>query len=379
MGIIPQNLLPTEEGPNGIRFDFNNGCRVMTPEEIDAKYEILLYDRNSGNIVERCELGKGRLWMSKFKYYINYRLEIKANGEQVLVHDMDLKDREVLLYFLSDCIGDSIAWFSYAPRFMRKHSCKLGIRMNPKVAELFRNIYTDIKFFTHEEANSIAPYATYKPCVCYGGNKTMTRMHHWQVPLDALAGYDLGMGDEIRQMPPFTSFHCMTENKENKIIVMPYICFAFRASRKYKEWNFPGGWDAVVAHVKSLGYRAICIDRDGGDIHGAEDFTGDRPLTERAKMLSYAELFVGLPSGLSWLAWCTHTPIVMVSGFTEPYAEMPHRRVQNNQVCHGCWNNPEYALKWNMVKDCPGGRDCECTRSITPQMVINAIDEELGI
>lgn len=349
----------------------------MTPENIDAKYEILLYDNNSGNIVESCILGKSRLWMSKFKYYINYRLEIKVDGEPALAHDLDLKDREVLLYFQSECLGDSIAWFSYADRFRKRHSCKLGIRMNTNVADLFRNSYPDIQFFTKDEADMLSPYATYKICICYGGHRTTTRMRHWQVPLDALAGYLLGLDDQIRQIPPTPFFM----NSKNGFVAERHVCFAFHASRKYKEWNYEDGhgWDAVVEYVKQLGYRAICIDRDNdGDLHGAEDFTGNRPLTERAMTLAGARLFIGLPSGLAWLAWSVSTPIVMISGFSEPYAEMPHRRVQNTFVCHGCWNNPKYQLIWPRIMNCPEGISCECTRRITPQQVINAIKEELG-
>ena len=50
--------------------------------------------------------------------------------------------------------------------------------------------------------------------------------------------------------------------------------------------------------------------------HGVEDETGDRPLLERARWLKHAEFFVGLSSGLSWLAWAMDVPVVLISGFT---------------------------------------------------------------
>ena len=39
---------------------------------------------------------------------------------------------------------------------------------------------------------------------------------------------------------------------------------------------------------------------------GAEDFTGDLPLSERINLLAYVEFFIGASSGLSWLAWANY-------------------------------------------------------------------------
>ena len=68
--------------------------------------------------------------------------------------------------------------------------------------------------------------------------------------------------------------------------------------------------------------------------NGAEDETGDRPLAERARWLKHADFFVGLSSGLSWLAWAAGTPVVMISGFTHPLNEFatPYRIVNYHTI-----------------------------------------------
>jgi len=55
-----------------------------------------------------------------------------------------------------------------------------------------------------------------------------------------------------------------------------------------------------------------------------------------------------------------------------PYYEFDCERVHNNTVCNGCWHNSEFDKgywKW-----CPNNKDFECTKSITSDMVIKAID-----
>ena len=50
--------------------------------------------------------------------------------------------------------------------------------------------------------------------------------------------------------------------------------------------------------------------------------------------------FIGLSSGLSWLAWAAGTPVVLISGFTHPTNEFttPYR-VINWHTCNSCWND----------------------------------------
>jgi hypothetical protein len=117
---------------------------------------------------------------------------------------------------------------------------------------------------------------------------------------------------------------------EGRPIPDPYVFIAVQSSTWRKNLTNPEGWHAVVAFLKSHGYRVICIDQKhvyGTGIvwnhipHGAEDQTGDRPLEERARWIKHAEFFIGLSSGLSWLAWAVGTPVVMISGFTHPTNE----------------------------------------------------------
>jgi autotransporter strand-loop-strand O-heptosyltransferase len=88
--------------------------------------------------------------------------------------------------------------------------------------------------------------------------------------------------------------------------------------------------------------------------------------------LKHCKLFIGGPSGLSWLAWTLDVPVVMISGFSEPFTEF------NDKIhigapkgkCSGCFNRTKLNLEWDC---CPDKKNFECTKSITFSMVKNAI------
>jgi autotransporter strand-loop-strand O-heptosyltransferase len=105
------------------------------------------------------------------------------------------------------------------------------------------------------------------------------------------------------------------------------------------------------------------------------------PLEEVLRHLQHAALFIGVGSGLAWLAWAAGCPTCLVSGFSLPYTEMADciRISPPPGVCTGCFNrHPLDAGDWSW---CPEHRDTprmfECTRAITGAQVIAAIRERL--
>jgi autotransporter strand-loop-strand O-heptosyltransferase len=149
------------------------------------------------------------------------------------------------------------------------------------------------------------------------------------VGLHRTAGYILGV-DPAEAAPRITLAD------DTRPIADPYVCIAVQSTTQSKYWNNPNGWREIVRFLKDAGYRVVCIDQKpthGSGLiwnhipNGAEDETGDRPLQERARWLKHAEFFIGLSSGLSWLAWAMGRPVVMISGFTHPTNEFetPYR------------------------------------------------------
>jgi autotransporter strand-loop-strand O-heptosyltransferase len=367
--------LPTQQGPKGLQFDFNDGCRVLPPET-EHSWKVCLSDFDTGNILFATELKAGRVYSTK-RYFVRFRIEAWQGDESVFVHEYAAKEREVLINFPVGTVGDIIGWFPYAVKFKERHGCRLTCAMGDNLIPLFRDAYPDITFAPHEEVKTERFYATYSIGLFFDDKECVYQPCDFRlVGLHRTAGYILGV--DPREVPPRIAIP-----DDTRPIAEPYVCIAVQSTTQAKFWNNPTGWRDIVRFLKEAGYRVVCIDQKpthGTGIvwnhlpHGVEDETGDRPLVERARWIKHAAFFLGLSSGLSWLAWAMGTPVVMISGFTHPTNEFatPYR-VINYHTCNSCWNDPHERFDHKNFLWCPRHKDTprqfECTRLITAEHV----------
>ncbi len=384
----PPAAVPTQEAPRGIRYDFNLGARITLPA--GPSWHLILRDLDSGNILFETR-NEGASVSSSKRFYVRFGVEVWEHGERVFEHVYDATGRDVLIQFPIGTLGDILAWFPYAERFAQKHGCNVICAMSPLIIPLLRDAYPQFRFVDHDElvAQGIPEtvYATYCMGLFFDDSANIwqpTDFRH--VGLHRTAGYILGV--DPSDIKPKLSLP-----DESRPIAEPYVCIAVQSSTQCKHWNNPEGWHQVIAFFKEQGFRVLCIDqkRVGGAglswthiPHGSEDFTGDIPLTERARYLRHAHAFVGLSSGLSWLAWAAGTPAVVISGFTHPNNEFetPYR-VINWHTCNSCWNDVRQRFDHHDFMWCPRHagtpQQFECTRLITGHHVIETIKKIPGI
>jgi len=377
-GAIPQ--IPVLEAVEGIRFDFNDGIRILLPKNGRA-YRVKFSDLDTGLVLYQAEPDPGSYITSIKKFYIRFRLEIfrKGGTEAIFTHDYDAKDREVMIQLPVGTIGDSIGWFSYVERFQKKHGCKLICVMMPWIAALVKDQYPEITFVAPAETSKFRPYACYYLGLFFKGDVDHQPIDFRYIGLHRTAAYILGV--DPADIPP------RFDLSKPREIAEKYVCIAAQSSSQAKYWNNPHGWREVIRFLRDNGYRVLCVDKEpvhGTGIHwnfmpwGCEDFTGDRPLQERVDLIKDADFFIGLSSGLSWLAWGCRVPVVMISGFTHPTNEFdtPYR-VINYHTCHSCWNDMREEFDHFDFLWCPrhkgDERQFECTRLITAEQVISTI------
>jgi autotransporter strand-loop-strand O-heptosyltransferase len=380
----PAAALPTQVGPRGLRFDFNDGCRIMVPEGEDA-WRVRISDLDTGNVLYETELKAGRVSSTK-RYYIRFRLEVWQQATSVLAHEYAAEGRRVLINFPIGTLGDTLGWFPYAVKFRQQHKCRLTCAMAERLIPLFQATHPDIELVSHEAVEPERYYATYNIGLFFDDKDLIFQPCDFRlVGLHRTAGYILGV--DPTEIPAKIALE-----DETRPLDEPYVCIATQSSTQSKYWNNPLGWREIVRFLQNAGYRVVCIDQKPvhgtGMVwnhipHGCEDETGERPLVERARWLRHADFFVGLSSGLAWLAWSVGTPVVMISGFTHPTNEFftPYR-VINYHACNSCWNDPGHRFDPKDFLWCPRHADTprqfECTRVITAEQVKTVIRQIPG-
>ena len=370
-----------------VRWDFCCGLRIYIRDNQKEKYIVEIADFSKNIKLYKIEMTGGDYFVSPARYFQSYSFRITNSAGDVFEHTYNAKDQKVFIDIPFDAMGDAIAWFTAAVQFQKKHNCKLYVRIPEFVKCLFEPVYPDITFLNNSEKQSIENlYANYQICIYPEGDSEIIDypVDYRAVSLHEYGALILGLDKDDVSTPPDIAYseECVIQD-----FYCDYVCISSHASALCKHWLNPSGWDEVVDFLHKSGYIVLDIDKEDIVTYGfvttriprdADDLTGDMPLTARAAQIKGADFFIGLGSGLSWLAWCCKKPVVLISGFSEPHSEFdtPYR-VQNSDVCHGCYNDMRIKCvieTWDWCpKKCGTEKHFECSRKITAKMVIDTI------
>lgn len=379
-----------------ITVSYCEGCHVQIICSNSKSYNIVITDGKTEllNIVTNESLTSYEPHSINFKF-IKYQVKVYFENTLIFSDELNLEGKKVKLNFDSHALGDCIAWMAQVDRFQKLHKCDLYVSCAFK--DLFENVYTNISFTDAEPNpdrgdNTIIPglknssckkfFCFYNPCHCYYASFDLgfySRIPSLRtVTLSKVASDMLGM-DYVEERP-----NIFVENN-NRVYKKPYVCIGVQSTAQYKYWNNKTGWQEVVDYLVSIGYDVICIDKNDnfgqdGIVNSAPqrviNKTGDYPLQERITDLIHCDFFIGLGSGLSWLAWALEKPVIMISGFSNPNSEFSNPyRVFNQNVCNSCWNDitvqNHSKMGWSY---CPRNKNYECSTEITSDMVIEKIN-----
>ena len=203
--------------------------------------------------------------------------------------------------------------------------------------------------------------------------KQIHKEHPLEIPLQKTMSNLLGLEfEEIRPQLPIVNNERPVKRK--------YICISeFASSEGMKEWNNKIGWKTLTQELQSMGYEVISISKEKSNLQNITKRNGDLPLLDRIWYLQHCEFFIGLGSGLSWLAWAAGVKVVLIAGHSEKWVEFTENciRIINEDVCHGCYNSKEHMDKLCCYHSsfCPENKNFICTRAISPRMVMDKIKE----
>jgi autotransporter strand-loop-strand O-heptosyltransferase len=344
--------------------------------ETDNKFEIKMYDGQDKLIYENLLPTNSWVKLNR-QYYTDWKTKIWENGELIYENKINLEGRRVYISFGSKSLGDTMAWVPYLEEFRKKHNCYLiaSTFMN----YLFVDQYPEIEFV---EPGDVVPniHAQYRIGWFYNEDGTvdynMTNGDYKKQPLQKTATDILGL--DYTEIRPKLNLPKIEKKKKGKVGI------GLHSTAQAKYWNNPNGWQEVVDYLNNLGYECMIYSKEGDGYmnnfypKGVSVFKGGN-LQEVINDLSTCEFFVGLGSGLSWLAWACKLPVVLISGFSEKWAEtkLDTYRVINEDVCHGCFNWDRLdAGDWNWCPLHKGtDRQFECSKQITSEMVIKEINK----
>ena len=328
------------------------------------------FSDNLGNILYE-EIIKCNSWIKlNRKYYTDWNIKVWENDQLVHNEDVSLKDKRVMISFESSSLGDTLAWMPYCDEFQKKHDCVLFVSTFKNF--LFAEQYPNINFIEPAEVVENLT-AKYDLGWFYDFNKEPILPN--TIPLQQTATNILGL--EYKELKPKLNF-----KPKNKVptVSKKYVCIAPDSTAGCKEWSLEN-WQNLVDYLIKEGYEVVNVSIDSKYNLKNVFVPSNLTLDVTMQIIHYSEFFIGLSSGLSWLAWSLNKHIIMIANFTKADHEFSSdcTRITNENVCNGCWNNKNFKFDkgdWNWCPIWKGyDKQFECQKSITTEMVIAKISE----
>jgi autotransporter strand-loop-strand O-heptosyltransferase len=330
----------------------------------NKNYLVKFYDENDICIYENTIRSNNWIRLAR-RWFTAWTIKVWENNYPIYHFELNYTNQRVYISFESSSLGDTIAWMPYALEFKKKHNCHVIISTFKNF--LFEDVYPELEFV---EPGTVVNNIRGMYSIGWFYDSTKEPVLPNTIPLQKSATNILGLDyKEIRPRIAYTPRDVF----DGKIVTI-----ATNSTAGCKFWTREA-WQEIIHHLHSEGYRVINVSKEDNPFDNCEPLE-DKSLQSAMDAISYSEFFIGLSSGLSWLAWAMNKPVVMIANFTEEGHEFSCIRPVKKSVCNGCWNSPKYKFdkSWDWCPVHAGtDRQYECQSSITSQDVIELITQKL--
>jgi autotransporter strand-loop-strand O-heptosyltransferase len=329
----------------------------------NKNYTTKFYDENDICLYENTIKANHWVKLSR-EWFTAWKIKVWENNTLVYDYKFDLTNQRVYISFESSSLGDSIAWMPYALEFKKKHNCHVIVSTFKNF--LFQDVYPELEFVDPGTvvSNIIAMYS-----VGWFYDSSKEPILPNTIPLQKTATNILGLKyEEIRPRISYNPCNIF----DGKIVTI-----ATNSTAGCKFWTREA-WQELIHYLHEKNYRVINVSKEDNPFDNCEALE-DKSLQNAMDAISYSEFFIGLSSGLSWLAWAMNKPVIMIANFTEEGHEFSCIRPVKKNVCNGCWNSPKYKFdkSWDWCPAHAGtDRQFECQSSITSRDVIALIESK---
>lgn len=288
---------------------------------------------------------------------------------------------KVLINLTSNAIGDTIAAIPYADRFRQDSGSHTIISVNDPLAKLVSDSYPELEVI----GRNVSGYFDRVYELEYDYN------------LSVQGGYAKQLGYESPEyIRPTLAFE-----PGDRPIRGKYVALGVQSTAQLKYWNHPTGrsvqglapnFTELCRLLRKHGLTPIVVEKHesfGISPHfngtpGKSNPKIGQSLEDSMNIIHNSEFYIGLSSGMAWVAHALGKRVAMIANFTEPWNEFDlslpdYVRITDDSVCHGCWNrvNLDYSFDPGDWYWCPRHkgtpREFECSKVITPETVIDRI------
>jgi hypothetical protein len=352
--------LPIQKQKVSISQHFVDNPFLEIKGNVDSKFKVQFFDGNGSITYEN--IINSNTWIKLNRtYFTNWTTKVWEGNEMIYANYLHLNNKRVFIVIESKSLGDTLAWVPYALEFQKLHQCKV-------ILSTFWN-----RILHYPELELVEPgavvdniYALYRLGWFYNSDKEPEIPN--TIPLQKAATNILGLEfKEIRPILKYEQYHKW--GKKN-------VTIATNSTSGCKFWTREG-WQEVINYLYDQGYAVINVSKEDNPFDNCTKIS-DTSIENTIDVILNSEFFIGLSSGLSWLAWALKKKVIMISNFTSADHEfqLDCIRITNTNVCNSCWNEDGIIFDkgdWNWCKHKDTDKHFECHKSITAQMVIEKI------
>jgi len=381
------DFMKNYKGPvdnNEIITSFIPSPKIEIRGDYNKNYKVEFIDINTKEVKFSDVINNG-MWSS-----IPYKfdsLAIKVNGKIIDIMSSRLNEKSYpsnsifqkethLIDLHSNSLGDTVAIMPFLDLYSNKNNVDVYLRGNLDFNKLFEKSYPNIKIINREDK--------------YFDNVIHIK-HNFTKPLQQYFAEQLGIKDCNYLRPKIDSF------KTDRPLKNKYITFGIHSTMQMKYWNHPDGkvvrgespyWNDLCRMLRKSNLTPVCLELH--ELFGEPPHYNALPnksvkkigmsLEEVINYIEHSEFYIGLSSGMAWVAHALGKPVAMIANFTEDWNEFDlneedYIRITNKNVCHGCWHTENIDLgNWdNCPKHQDTDRQFECHTSITPKQVFDKI------
>tara|TARA_Y100000361_G_C11160614_1_gene347070 strand:+ start:3546 stop:4916 length:1371 start_codon:yes stop_codon:yes gene_type:complete len=417
----------------------------FTDEE--KTFDVYFYDlHRDGKMIYHTILNQKMFATVPKLYFGEYRIEVKENGELVWEYTTDWRRKKVFIRLETEAMGDLLAFVPQIDKFRKKWDLELKVfhgGASGNGLDFIKSAYPHIEFTQDRTPGNVHKHIVVacntlrswiepgkKPLATStsGGDDHLFAGREdeivpniygkniWQqIPLQKVASDALGL--DYEPIRPEIVLHPSISTKSN-FGNKKYVCIASQSTCQIKYWNYGfepdrkrdygQGWREIIEWLKAeKGYDVVVLnqfkvfgnEKEKYGQYNEHNFetiktNGDTILKPNTSLydriidLKNCEFYMGLNSGMSWIAYALGVPMVTIMalnkreeifGVDDPLIKTLHVHDYNKDACGDCFKRYTFNRRWAWCPEHEGtDRMYECTSLITPDMVKEKCEELIG-